>query len=335
MFNMKKLLFLFLIIIALINVYSADYPNLPGIKTIIDRGYIKAGICESDTPPFFYKDSDNKYQGMDIDILKDVCEKLGVKYKLILSPSFDKVVDNLVDNNTDIAISNLSITLERAKKVYFTKPYIKLKMGLFIDHRYTESFENKDGSINLETKNIKIGVLSNSSYEFFARQLFTKATIIPFDSWEEVVNKILAGEIQAGFYDEVALERTMRLNPTISIKLKKVLIDVRKDPIAIAVSPDNADLLQWLDHYLETTQIKPLNYYFDRFFAQSEIAVVPKEKKSFTDIFKDNYIISIFGILILIGIIFYFYKKSKNFLNSVFNLMLNPYVVILAMILGI
>ncbi len=335
MFNMKKIIFFLLIIMTLNNAFGSDYPNLPGIKNIIDRGYIRAGICESDTPPFFYKDSNNEYQGMDIDLLKDICQKLGVKYKLIFSPSFDKVVDNLVDNNADIAISNLSITLERAKKVYFTKPYIKLKMGLFIDHRFTETFENKDGSINLNTGNVKIGVLSNSSYEFFARQLFTKATIIPFESWEEVVKKILSGDIQAGFYDEVALERTMRLNPTISIKLKKVLIDERMDPIAIAVSPANKDLLQWLDHYLDTTQIKPLNHYFDRFFAQTEIPTNKTNDTSFSDIFRDHYISFIFVIIILTGTIFYFYIKSKTFFKYLFNLMLNPYIVILAMILGI
>ncbi|MFA5479986.1 MAG: cation:dicarboxylase symporter family transporter [Candidatus Muiribacteriota bacterium] len=332
---MKKILFILIAIMSIFLINAENLQNLSGINDIINRGYIRAGIYEVDTPPFFYKGSDNNYHGMDIEILEDICSKLNIKYELIFSPSFDNVIQNLVERKTDIAISNLSITLNRAKKVFYTKPYVKLKMGLFINHRFTHLFENKRGELNYLSKNVKIGVLSNSSYEFFAKELFTQAEIIPFNTWESVIDNILNEKIHAGFYDEVALERTLRLNPSISINLKKVLIDEKIDPIAIAVSPDNIHIHYWLEHYLDNTKIKPLDYYFDVFFKHSAIDVESETTESFLQKINKNIKIILPLIIIIIGLVIYFTKNKTSFISRIFKLMLNPYIVIAGMIAGI
>ncbi|MGM0607912.1 MAG: cation:dicarboxylate symporter family transporter [Candidatus Muiribacteriota bacterium] len=332
---MNKINLIVIFIFFTVFAWAVDFENLPGIDSIVNRGYIKAGICESETPPFFYKDENNEYTGIDIELLKEIASSLGVDYKLVVSDSFDEVILNVSNGNTDLAVSNLSITLDRAKKVLYTQPYIKLKMGLFINHRFSDSFESNVKKVNFNVKDVEIGVLADSSYEFFARELFPDADIIPMDSWDKVIDNILNENIEAGFYDEVAIERTLRQNPSISINLKKVLIDEKNDPIAIAVSPENKFLNYWLEHFLNNRSIKPLDYYFDDFFAMNEISDEDRGGLNLFKVLENNFkIFFAFGIIFLIFIL-KFASKKDNFKEKILPFLLNPYVAIAGMILGI
>src|SRR5208337_326418 len=79
-------------------------------------------------------DSEGRLYGVDIRLAENIAAKLGVKVEYNRnSTTFNEVVDTVARHEADIGIGSLSCTLERAKRVSFTKPYIILHQGLLIN----------------------------------------------------------------------------------------------------------------------------------------------------------------------------------------------------------
>lgn len=74
-------------------------------------------------PPYESKDSAGNIVGIDIDMMKAVCDKLHMKLK-ITDTAFDAVVVNVQRKMADVGVAAMTITDERKKSVDFTDPYM-------------------------------------------------------------------------------------------------------------------------------------------------------------------------------------------------------------------
>ena len=329
---LKKTLILLMLMIFILSSFSNALPDITKIK---QKGEILVGICEIETPPFFYKDKNGNLKGIDIDLVKDISEKLGVKYRFVNAPSFDSVIDDLYNGKTDIAVSNLSITLDRAQKVLYTQSYIDLKMSAFVNQLSVDKLKSING-LDLNKKGVKIGVLANSSYEKFSRDLFPAAEIISFSEWEVILENVKNKSVDAAFYDEVAISRTLKKDPSIGLKLKMISFENAIDPISIAVSNENRQLFEWLKHYLNIHKIdKSLNQYMDEYIKELDLNGV--FKKTETEEIKFNiepkYIIT--GLIVFFGVFYFWKRKSKKRLVNISKFMTSPWTVILSMVGGV
>ena len=83
----------------------------------------------TDKAPFGYVDKDGKNQGYDIVFAERLAKDLGVK------PEYTSVdpaarVDVLSSNKVDVVLANFTVTDDRARKVDFAKPYMKVYLGV-------------------------------------------------------------------------------------------------------------------------------------------------------------------------------------------------------------
>ncbi len=155
-----------------------------------------------------------------------------------------------------MAISVLSSTLSRAKKVLFTKPYIILHQGMVINRIKFAELKLKEEPIQvLPSMNANIGVTRGSSYVNFSHELFPKATVIEYDNWNKVIEALINKDIMAGLSDEIEILKSMRSNTDYALYLKIYLFEDKKDPIAIAVSAQSYNLHQWLNLYLDNKEV--------------------------------------------------------------------------------
>jgi polar amino acid transport system substrate-binding protein len=85
--------------------------------------------------PGFWEGSDDDptkvTSGYEYDIAKAIQEKLGLKNLEVRNESFDAIVAGTVQNY-DLALSQISITPDRAKVVDFTEPYFESNQGVLI-----------------------------------------------------------------------------------------------------------------------------------------------------------------------------------------------------------
>ena len=73
-------------------------------------------------PPFCYIEN-KTIVGFDIDIAKEVAQRLGKKIQFKDMP-FDALIPEIILGHVDFVAAGMSYTEERAKRVSFTKPYI-------------------------------------------------------------------------------------------------------------------------------------------------------------------------------------------------------------------
>lgn len=157
---MKKYCWPLLLVFFLFNYLNAA--PLPLLKIAADRN----------SPPFVMRGAHDQVFGFDIDMMEHLCKILGRTCQYNLMP-FQNIIGAVENKSSDIGIGCITITLERAKTVTFSIPYL-LSYAQYIgtkeytDKKFDTSYLNNKkvgieaGSIfkdiinNLEIPNVKI-----------------------------------------------------------------------------------------------------------------------------------------------------------------------------------
>lgn len=231
---------------------------LPGIGKIVRKGEIKVAVCGMDEYPFFYEKEGADLDGLDIKIAKDIAAELGVKAVFDRSAgTFNAVIDMVAEGKADIAVSNLTVTLERAKKVRFSNPYFIHKCALLVNIltdsklRLGLNFEKLKES----GKRIRIGIINGTFFTKYAKELIPGAEIVTYPDIDSAVQDVIAGNIYGWLAEEFTIRQSLWKNPKQIISLTCVVIDESRGETAIAVAPDNPDLADWINHYLQVKMV--------------------------------------------------------------------------------
>ena len=228
----------------------------PDIRRIKERGSLRVAMFWQDRPPFFYADDQGHLVGIDVTLARDIARWLEVDVVFDRqSKSFDEVVDRVAAGQADIAISKLSVTLSRAQKVRYTQPYVVFNQALLVNRLALTALESKhpdreplDLVINSAQQ---IGVRTATSYVEYGGILFPNSAITSFTKLDELIAAVQEGKVMAAFYDEFELQNQVNKNPKLSIYTKLFVLKDRVDPIAMAVAPEDGQLLAWLNLYLD------------------------------------------------------------------------------------
>jgi polar amino acid transport system substrate-binding protein len=105
-------------------------------------------------------DPDSITSGIEYDLATDIADSCGLKMEF-RNENFDAIVaGQLADDSYDIAISQVTITPERAKVVDFSVPYFKSDQGLLVRKGTTVSSWD-------DVKKMKIGVQASTTAESY------------------------------------------------------------------------------------------------------------------------------------------------------------------------
>ncbi|MEM8810132.1 MAG: transporter substrate-binding domain-containing protein [Cyanobacteria bacterium P01_G01_bin.38] len=223
------------------------------IQRILDRGKLVVAVLGTDNPPFFMKEA-NTPVGLDIKIAQGLADALKVDLEFNRSAdTFNGVVDQVYQLKADIAISKLSRTLSRAQRVRFSRPYVTMRQGLLINrlqlaqqtqgNQFIKAIRNFDG---------KVGVIEGSSYVGFIKQKFPKATIEEYPNWNDTVEAVMRGDVQAAYRDELEVKKEILKNPDAALRLQTIALTDTKDQIAMALPWDSSHLQDFVNQYLDT-----------------------------------------------------------------------------------
>lgn len=237
---------------------EAHIATLPDeFKQIHENGKITVALYSEDRYPYFFVNKEGELVGSDIEMAYDIARRIGVEEVEFdrSAQTYDEIIDLVVDKKVDMAIAKISVTSNRAQRVLFSDPYIRLKQAVLIN-RIQLSQMKAEQQAELETmdilmqQGIELGVVGGTSYVEFAKEAFPYATIVSFETKEDLLEAVREGEVLAAFYDEFEFKRYMTDHPDASLDLQLLVIDGRDDFLAIAVSVDNILLKEWLNHYL-------------------------------------------------------------------------------------
>lgn len=118
---MNKLVFsVALIALSFSTIFLVKKLNKTGINEV---SKILVIGTSSDFPPFSFIDDTNQIAGFDIDVVKEVANRLGLQPD-IRDMRFEMLLPELQTGHIQVIAAGMSSTPERAKNVDFTKPYL-------------------------------------------------------------------------------------------------------------------------------------------------------------------------------------------------------------------
>ena len=190
----------------------------------------------SDKKPFGYVDENGEYQGYDVYFGNRIAKDLGVKVKYIPVEAASRV-EVLATGKVDLVLANFTVTPERAEKVDFALPYMKVALGIVSPE---SALITAPEQLNGKTLIIAKGTTAET---YFTKN-YPEVKLLKFDLYSEAYNALLDGR-----GDALSTDNTEVLAWAIENKGFAVGVDSlgSLDAIAPAVQKGNTSLLNWLN----------------------------------------------------------------------------------------
>ena len=196
----------------------------------------------SDKKPFGYVDENGAYQGYDVYFAERIAKDLGVKVKYVpVEPA--QRVEVLTTGKVDIVLANFTVTKERAEKVDFALPYMKVALGVVSNE--------KDPINSVEDLNGKTLIIAKgTTAETFFTEKYPNVKLLKFDQYADAYNALLDGRGVGLSTDNTEVLAWALENPGFLVGAGVTSLG-NLDTIAPAVAKGNKDLLNWLNKEIE------------------------------------------------------------------------------------
>jgi polar amino acid transport system substrate-binding protein len=212
------------------------------IDAIKANGKIRIAVF-GDKPPFGYLDESGKNAGFDVVIAKRVVKDLlgdenAVEW-VLLEPA--NRVEYLEANKVDIVFANFTVTQERAQRVDFALPYMKVAIGVV-------SPNAKPVRDVADLKGEKLIVIKGTTAETFFAENYPDIELLKFDEISEAFQALTDGRGAGLSQDNTFVFAWANQNPGYTVGIPTL---GSLDTIAPAVKKGNAELLNWLNDELK------------------------------------------------------------------------------------
>lgn len=145
---------------------------------------------ETFLPPFVMQGANKEVYGFDVDMMNALCTRIQrtCTFKIM---RFDELLQAVSDRRLDAAVSAITITLDRAKIVSFTSPY------MMSYSQFLQKTKPNTQAFSLELLNNKtIGIEAGSVYEDQILMMGVKnATIKKYGKLDQVLNALSEEEV--------------------------------------------------------------------------------------------------------------------------------------------
>ena len=212
-----------------------DDSHVRSLSEIKESGKVVIGVF-SDKKPFGYVDANGDYQGYDVYLGNRLAKDLGVEVEYVPVEAASRV-EYLLSNKVDIILANFTVTEERAEKVNFTLPYMKVALGVVSPDRALIT----DVS---QLANKMLIVSKGTTAETYFTQNHPEVNLLKFDQYTEAYGALLDGRGDALSTDNTEVLAWALENEGFSVGVESL---GNIDTIAAAVNKDNKELLDWIN----------------------------------------------------------------------------------------
>ncbi len=216
---------------------SSNSDGIRSAKIAADPSILRVGVS-ANAPPLVYK-RNGKLTGLEVDLARKLGRFTGRQVKFI-EVDWDKQIDALVNNETDIIMSGMSITPARQYRIAFSTPY--LRSGQILLVRLQEKGLFSTGIYSLMNSSYTIGTVEDTTGDLFVTTNISRAKIKRFKKSEDAVNALINKDIDAFVYDAPmicyysAVNENTKLTPILSLATEEFNAwGIRKDDTKLLV----------------------------------------------------------------------------------------------------
>ncbi len=270
---------------------------------------------EENTPPYSYKNSAGNPQGLSIDYLELIAEKIGAKIQYLTPRPRSQILTDIQGGKGDV-VATITPDPDKEKFLVFTGNYITSPAVIVVRKDY-----QKNSGLNLNYFNGKrVAVVNDSALESYVRTNYPRIVVDEMTDDEVSLQQVVLGETDAAVMDVASLSYFLSKQVLSSVKIAGNTGFEYKPSFGI---PQNISILQSI---LEKglTQISLA----DRDLLAEKWIAIPNQDKtddSFVAQVTQNfnltalYIISALGIMIIAILLlrrrrfpFRYIKKSED-----------------------
>jgi len=245
---MKQMKLMSIVLALLLTAFFATTSFASTLEDIVKRGELRVAV-QSGAPPYAFIDKTGVPAGSMVDFTQGMADAMGVKLK-VLDYDWDGLIPALLSGKADILAADMTPTLKRALKVTFTDPWIYVQPCIF-----TKTGAPYKTLADVNKSDVTVGVLLGSTGEVIAKKYLPNAKIKSYKGGGRmVVQALVAGHVDAGVNDDLAVLTVLPDFPPNSVRLLDKRLGQGKDPLAFAVSPDSVNLWQWINLYFSTSR---------------------------------------------------------------------------------
>ncbi|MBZ2131373.1 ABC transporter substrate-binding protein/permease [Streptococcus gordonii] len=171
-------------------------------------------VSDTAYAPFEFKDSDQTYKGIDIDIINKVAEIKGWDIDMSF-PGFDAAVNAVQAGQADAIMAGMTKTSEREKVFTMSDTYYDTKVVIATRKENTISkYEQLKGK--------KVGVKTGTAAQRFLEKNKDKYgyTLKTFDTGDLMYNSLSAGDVDAVMDDQPVIEYAINQGQNLKISMK-------------------------------------------------------------------------------------------------------------------
>ncbi|KUJ70912.1 ABC transporter substrate-binding protein [Streptomyces albus subsp. albus] len=159
------------------------------LDTVPARGVLR--VCTTgDYRPFTHRDpATGEYRGIDVDMAADLAKSLDAKAEFTPT-SWARLVDDLTAGRCDIAMGGVSVTLPRARKAYFSEPYLTDGKTPIVRCADAEKYRTLE---QIDQPGVRVIVNPGGTNEQFARAHIKRATLTVHPDNRTIFEEIVEG----------------------------------------------------------------------------------------------------------------------------------------------
>ena len=182
------------------------------LDRVVKSGKLRIGMELGVQLRSFMDPATKKPAGMEVDLINDFCDRIGVKAEII-DITWDGLIPALVSDRIDVICSGMGRFEKRALTVDFSDPMWTLGQGIAVrkgDTRFkTWADANKAG--------VRAGGTLGGLSQMVAQSTLPKATFKAFPSYNQTGLALMAGQIDVWVDDDFLLVDSAKDHPEITV----------------------------------------------------------------------------------------------------------------------
>lgn len=268
---------LFVVALALLGALCGSALAADTLAEVKKSGVLVAGVKDS-LPPFGSVDPQTKeFVGYDIDFVKYIAKKLGVKVEFKPVTSANRM-PMLMEGRVDILAATMTKNPERAKQIDFSYTYFLTGQKFLTKKGAVRSLKDLEGK--------KIGTAKGSTSEQNVKKSIPSATVLSFDDYPQGVLAVQQGKVIAVTTDESILAGQLgklEKNPATKGKFEIPDLAISEEPYGLGMRKGDAHFVKFVnDTLLEMEKNGEAAKIFQKWFGPNSDSPIARGKFKIT-----------------------------------------------------
>lgn len=231
---MKKLTAILLALTMILSL--ASFAAAEGIETI-DPGKLTISTSP-DFQPFEYTDDNGNIVGIEPDMMKLICEKIGLEL-VIDAMDFDSALLAAQQGKSDAVVSGVTVTEDRKLVYDFTNTYITITQGIV---------SKEANNVTMDTlKDQTIGVQRGTTGHIYAEDDFGEDSVVAYDTYTTVFQALMNDQVSCILMDDAVAKAYVAQNPGLVLNASTY----EPENFAFGISKGNTALLEAVNKALD------------------------------------------------------------------------------------